>query len=205
MENRIKEWRKNRGLTAEQLATMLGTGRSTIVKLENGQRRFTTTWMERIAKELKLTPAQLLSSDALNPVDQRMVSAPLIDWSCAWEYAGTVPKQHPAGAWEKAEFVPYPRDTVIALAIAGDDMDRIAPKGSTIIVDYADKTLRDGGCYLFAVGNEVRFRRYRDSGGPPRFEPASTNAEHQIFYPEKAQSLAIVGRVVKVTIDLEPL
>lgn len=205
MENRIREWRKARGLSAQALAIKLKTGRSTIVKLENGERRLTTTWMERIAKELNLTPVQLLSSDALQPVEQRMVSAPRVDWLSVWEYAGTVPAQRPITSWETADFVPYPKEAqLIGLPITADDMDRVAPVGSTIYVDLNEKSLVDRGCYVFAHGDQILFRRYRNSEGPARFEPASTNPNHSVFYPTDTQTVAVVGRVVRVLLSLEP-
>jgi len=205
MDNRIKEWRLNRGLSARELALKLDTGRSTIVKLERGDRRLTTAWIERIAQVLNLTPVQLLSSDAQQPTGKRLVSVPIIKWENAREYAVAAPVRIPGLGWEKAEFVAHGSESLIGMEVLGDEMDRLAPVGAMICVDYLQKTLIDGGCYVFNLGDQVLFRRYRDTGGPARFEPASTNVKHETIYPETIQSLPIVGRVIKVTIDLDSL
>ena len=52
MSNRIKEFRKKKGLSQEQLAEMLDTSSGQISSLETGKRRLNYTWMQRIAEAL---------------------------------------------------------------------------------------------------------------------------------------------------------
>lgn len=63
MENRIKEWRRARGLTLKQLAERIGTSNQQISHLENGRRRLTLDWIERIAIALECHPADLIGGD----------------------------------------------------------------------------------------------------------------------------------------------
>jgi transcriptional regulator with XRE-family HTH domain len=60
MNNKIKEIRKQRGLTQPELAKKVGTSRSQITKLERGERQLTQHWMERIAAALECNPQDLL-------------------------------------------------------------------------------------------------------------------------------------------------
>ena len=60
MENRIAEIRRARGLTMEQLGDLIGTGPTTVNKLEKGERKLHIAWMRKIAAALNVTPADLL-------------------------------------------------------------------------------------------------------------------------------------------------
>ncbi len=63
MTNRIKELRRLRGLTQDNLGKLVGTGRSQVVKLERGERRLTVEWMRRLARALECHPADLLVTE----------------------------------------------------------------------------------------------------------------------------------------------
>jgi len=55
----VKEWRKKRGLTQEQVAGRLDTDKGVISKLENGGQRLTAEWIFGIAEALDIDPEQL--------------------------------------------------------------------------------------------------------------------------------------------------
>lgn len=56
---RIKQLREQRGMTQEQLAKLCGTQQPQIAKLENGERRITSEWMQILARALNVRPAEL--------------------------------------------------------------------------------------------------------------------------------------------------
>lgn len=58
--NRIREWRKARGLTQEQLGEMVGTTKAVISHLELGSRGLYSEWLTKIADALSVPPAALL-------------------------------------------------------------------------------------------------------------------------------------------------
>jgi len=60
--NRIRELRDLAGLTAEDLAARMGSNAKQIYRLERGERRLTTKWMEQIAKALHCAPTDLISA-----------------------------------------------------------------------------------------------------------------------------------------------
>jgi transcriptional regulator with XRE-family HTH domain len=59
----IKEWRKARGLTQEQLADRIGVAVSTISQLETGKQGYSQPTLEAIAEALDCEPADLLMRD----------------------------------------------------------------------------------------------------------------------------------------------
>ncbi|KAA5604243.1 helix-turn-helix transcriptional regulator [Roseospira marina] len=70
MENRIREWRKARGLTLKQLAERAGTSNQQISHLEKGRRRLSLEWMQRLAEALDCLPSDLLA-DSSQPRNER--------------------------------------------------------------------------------------------------------------------------------------
>lgn len=59
----VREWRKHRGLTQEQLAGRLGVAVSTVSQLENGKQGYSQATLEALADALRCEPWQLLSVD----------------------------------------------------------------------------------------------------------------------------------------------
>lgn len=57
---RIREKRKNKNYTLEQLADEIGVTKSTVLKYENGSIAIPSDKIEKIAKALKTTPAYLM-------------------------------------------------------------------------------------------------------------------------------------------------
>ena len=63
MANRLKHYRERKGLTQADLGTLLNSGRSTIVKLERGERPLTPSWLDRLSKELDCAPLDILGDE----------------------------------------------------------------------------------------------------------------------------------------------
>jgi transcriptional regulator with XRE-family HTH domain len=63
MENRIKELRKRDGLTQEDLAERMETGKSMISMLESGERRLNTDWINKLCNVFSVRPNEIFVSD----------------------------------------------------------------------------------------------------------------------------------------------
>lgn len=63
--NRIRQLREARGLSAEQLAVLIGTSAVQVRRLETGARKLTEDWMRRIAVALGVEPADLLETASI--------------------------------------------------------------------------------------------------------------------------------------------
>lgn len=59
----LKEWRKYRGLTQEQLAEAAGMVVSNVAQLEQGRQGYSDKGLEALADALKCTPGQILMVD----------------------------------------------------------------------------------------------------------------------------------------------
>lgn len=125
---RMKERREGMGLTAEALARRMNTGRSMIVKLERGHRRFNAHWLQSAAKALRITSADLLTGLTLDEEARRLLSEP--------------GRRYRSRRVERA-------DTVMAAA-AGDKPGRVCDKDRVtirrgddlIVVDFDQRTVQ---------------------------------------------------------------
>lgn len=59
----LREWRKHRQLTQEQLADRIGTSKGYLSDLERGVRRYNQDLLEALADALNCGPADLLMRD----------------------------------------------------------------------------------------------------------------------------------------------
>ena len=66
MENRIKFLRKERNLTQEELAKILGVNQSIVQKLETGATDLDLPWMRKLASALAVSPLELLPEDIIS-------------------------------------------------------------------------------------------------------------------------------------------
>lgn len=63
----IREWRKHRDLTQEQLAERIGIARSYLTKIERGTRRYDQPLLEAAAEQLRCEPCDLIMRDPSDP------------------------------------------------------------------------------------------------------------------------------------------
>ena len=71
MKYRIREHRKNRGLTLDQLAEMVGTSKGYLSQLETGQRTGGVHMLRAIAQALRVNDAEIFMPE--NQQDQLML------------------------------------------------------------------------------------------------------------------------------------
>ncbi len=151
------------------------------------------------AEVLRVDPTWLMTGRGkprpnleLSPTMHLVAWAPAINWVQAGQLNASAVDQ--VGA---SEMVPQlsQRKSVVALEVRGTSMNRIAPPGSFIIVDFEDRELKDGRLFVVRHGDETTFKRYRSSKGPARLEPESYEAHDTIF---PTSDFEVVGRVIYV-------
>ncbi len=196
--NRIREWRVHRRLTLRQLAERAGTSAQQLSRLELGDRRLDTTWLDRLSKALGIKPEDLLKS-SLTKVETPLFNVPILRWD---NIAQLVSGKIPTLDMTKAETLPiqYERPTLFAFRVEDSSMNRTAPPGAYLIVDYEDRVLVDGKYYVFYVNDMPLFRQYRSSDGPIRLISDTSEAGYETIYPDSPP--LTVGRVVRVQTEL---
>lgn len=77
MDNRLKELRKAKKLTQEQLADMVGVSQSLIALIEKGKRDIDFTLAEQLAKALNVKPYELMPLEwqpqPITPAEQQIL------------------------------------------------------------------------------------------------------------------------------------
>ncbi len=157
--NRIREWRRRRDMTLEQLGAVLGTSNQQISRLEKGERRLTVDWLLRFANALQVEP-----DDLLDPTDRPSATRTTGDVEVR-------AAQKPAGAGGLSERIP-----VLGAARGGAEQEMYLDDP----IDWVHRPsmLRDvRGAYAIYVVGESMTPRYRpgvllfvNPFKPPRWE-----------------------------------
>jgi len=196
IQQRLKEIRKSArrasldgGLHRDAIRNILRT------KSKNPRR----DTLEGIARGLNWSLEELLELPGyrnVSRVEQSVFDVPMISWVAAGALEETA---DPYELGDASEFiaVSHKRSTLIALRVEGSSMNRIAPDGSIIIVDYADKILVSGQYYVVKLNGQATFKRYR--ADPNRLEPDSTESFETVFVRGETE---VVGRVIQVITKL---
>lgn len=188
---------------AKEAAEAFGFNYSNYSGHENGGRNPSRANAQRYAKAFKVRWEWLhlgLGDPLEEPRIRRpVVSVPLISWVSAGRM--TLGETILADATlTHIEVADLPDGDWAALEVEGDSMDRLAPHGSTIIVNRADKILRHERFYVMGTEEgETTFKRYR--ANPDRLQPFSTNPDHETI-PLTGGEL-VFGRLRRVIIDLK--
>jgi transcriptional regulator with XRE-family HTH domain len=168
MSTRIREVRKRRRMTLQQLAELVGTTAQTIQRLETDNMTVSIDWLTRIAAALEVKAGELLADRQLRRL----------------RYLGDVDGQgavSASGLHVDPSFleIDVPGTDPVAVKVMG----KLGPyEGGTILIadrlDDGDLARADGrDCLVALAGGDVLFRRIVSSErSPTAFVPYSDNA-----------------------------
>lgn len=203
LEDRLRDLRPQ-GKSKSGLAKILGAAPARVTELIQGDRSISSHEVLKVAQYLEWTLEEFYRHEApgarhLNVLPPDRVKVPLISWIHASAWADITTPYTPGQSETEGEIeVPYEgRVTLIAFKVRGTSINRVAPEGSVILVDYADKEPVKERFYVIQRGGEACCKRYMPA--PARFEPFSTD-HHETIYPDG--DTQVVGRVVKVVTEL---
>ena len=186
MGNSLKALREAAGLTQIELAALADTTKNQLIKLENGSRRLSDHWAERLAPHLGVQPYELFIHSDLKIDAARLV--PLIGSISCGDWREAV--EHPIA------MVPTVAKgiKVFALRASGDSMDQLIEADGYIYVDPDDCDLIDGKVYAVMNGDsETTAKKYR--ANPARLVPCSNNPAHKPIEIGQ-EPFTVIGRVV---------
>jgi transcriptional regulator with XRE-family HTH domain len=72
----LKEWRQKRGMTQEDLAEALKTSKGEVSRYERGERTLSLLIQFRLARALKITPAQFFTPPEARSADALLAGLP---------------------------------------------------------------------------------------------------------------------------------
>ena len=168
---------------------------NTLISHENGNRAISRKAAENYARLFDVQAGWILyGENAAEPVEEYRI--PMVSMVSA----GHLKRQEAVTPTDVEKWIrlsDLPSGDWIALTVEGTSMDRIAPEGSTLIVNRADDVLIDGKYYVFALGGgEATFKTYRRN--PERLQPFSTNPDHMSIPVTDDTDLYVFGRVRRV-------
>ena len=184
--NNLREIRKAKGMTLEQLAEKMDVHFTTIAKIERAERGLTFAMLTRLSGILGVKPIEILHT--AEGAAQAIVNVPML--------GRVVPSAYKEALNDPDGFIPVPGagPNAFALKPESDSMDMLVAPDAVVVVDPDDVELQDGKVY--AVENsdgENAFKRFRTD--PLRFEPVSSNpSQTSILLGQEL--LRVIGRVV---------
>lgn len=203
--NRIKKLRKAKGLTLEQLGSIMGTTGATVQRLENSKRKMSDKWMLKLKDALDVSIAELLEEP------EGVVPTGLQDLG-----------EIRAGAWLELEdqhetdaaitdIMPdhrYPGVRQFTLRVVGTSMNKyIEPGGRVVVADWADLGLsepRENDVLVIrrqrAMTYETTLKRARRGSSSWELWPESTDPRYQepilLSDEDRDVEVTIVGLVI---------
>lgn len=190
-DNRVREVRKQQGLTMEDLAERVGkylekpVHFTTIAKIERSQRGLSGEMLRAIADSLGVPPDQLVDQ-APQMIPVRML--PIVGRIAAGNWREAIAE--PLG------YLPAPVGGANAFALKpeGTSMNLVVGDNALIVVDPDELDLLEGKLYAVMNGSgETTFKRYRSA--PPRLEPVSSDPEHAVI-PLGREPFTVIGRII---------
>jgi transcriptional regulator with XRE-family HTH domain len=208
--NFIRKYRKERHLTLEQLSELTNISTSHLNRMENGGRSVNTLNLHKIAEVLRVSPASLISGEALTSAilsDNVRVVGHLQ----AGEWGDTVmwpeEQQYDVLVKEDQRFRGFSRQ---AFEIRGNSMNLRFPPGTVVVIVpfiELDRQPRSGETVVVQRRNrlgevEASCKEYIvDDAGKAWLWPRSNDPMHQaplLCEPEDGDdSILITGRVIQ--------
>jgi len=186
VKNNVRDLRKARNLTQDQLAERIGVHFTTIAKIERAERGLSMNMLAALSRALGVPPIEIIGESVTAGAPQ-MRSVPLIGRIAAGNWKEAI--QDPNGF----VMVPGAGENAFALQPDGDSMDLLVGPDAVIVVEPDDKELRDGKIYaVLNSAGESTFKRFRTD--PLRLEPVSSNPEHQPILLGQ-EPFTVIGRV----------
>ncbi|MDO1582406.1 XRE family transcriptional regulator [Rhizobium oryzicola] len=127
MGNKLKQLRTAAGWTHEQAADAMGVSRGQFIKLERGERRLTSDYIELAARAFQVRPAEILE-------DADRETVPIMGYIGAGAEIMPEYEQTPPEGLDQIE-VPFPLpDDMVAFEVRGDSMLPVFKDRSVVIV-----------------------------------------------------------------------
>lgn len=206
---RLKELRRQHGMSQEELGTMLGVQKAAVCKYEVGRVQLPHDILVKLCDYFDVTADYLLGrgEEMVTPLFKTYSSLPSsfrpVEDAVGVPLVGRVHAGLPMLADENiTEYIPVPSCDVVAgeyfyMEVEGDCMEgEFIPEGALVLVRI-QSDIENGRIAVVRLEDEVLLRKVKKMGDSLMLIPANTKYEPMIV---PARSAQIVGRVVEVRI-----
>lgn len=190
---RIRELRMSKGLTLEELGTIVGLNKSTVKRYEDGEiKNLTVDNLKLFAKALDVDPEYIMALDNYNEVKTSRIK--VYGKICAGN-----------GKLAYEDFIdeiynPYPRakGKLIALQVNGNSMNKVIANGDYAIIRL-QQDVNNGEIAAVIIDNEDAMlkRVYKVDQETIVLKPESTEPFEAItFVGEQINQIRIIGKLI---------
>lgn len=209
VSQKLRAIRERAGLSRQELATLAGFTRGTsLARYESdsymGDAKLSVELVAKVAPALigrgvpPITAAEVWelaeAKSTLIMAPSPVVVIPVIEWG---QLMGALANAKTLESSGSIEIVGIPAGSYLAARVMDAHAERIAPKGSIVVISTAECELRDGRRFVIALNDAPVIRRY--FANPPRFESEAITPEPTAFHRE---AVAVIGRVTRVINEL---
>ena len=198
MGKKIKEQRKRKGLTQEELAEKLGLQKSAIAKYENGRvENIKRSVIAKMAEVLECTPSYLMDLDDSSSLPHYENIRPLKTQRLP--VLGEIAAGKPIYMNEEREVYVETEVKADYLLIArGNSMTGARINDGDIVFIREQPMVENGEIAAVAIGDEAtlkRFYYYKDKG-MLILKPANPDYEDQIYSGDELDQVHVLGKAV---------
>lgn len=207
--NRLKELRKSRNMSQEELGSMLSVQKAAVCKYETGRVPLPSEVLVKLCDYFGVTADHLLGRDGgmVTPLfkTRTCISSKLmpVENSVGVPLVGRVHAGLPILADENIEeYIPVAANEAVAgeyfyMEVEGDCMEgEFIPEGALVLVRM-QPSVENGRIAVIRIGEEVLLRKVKMMGDSLMLIPANTKYEPMIVPHDEAE---IIGRVTEVRI-----
>lgn len=202
---RIKERRKQIGLSAEQVAEKLGVSPATIYRYEKKDiKKFPTDILVPLANVLHTTPAYLMGwSEDVNGVVNNLVGLKQVK---KIPILGTIACGEPILAqenWEELILLPDGIKADFALRCKGDSMIDARINDNDIVFIQSQPTVENGQIAAVLIDNDATLKRFYKSGDSIILKPENSKYEPMVYNANDMNNIRIIGKATYFLSEVE--
>ena len=200
LKDKIKALRAARHMTLEEVAQMVGVGKSTVRKWENGDiANMRRDKISKLAAALGTTPGYLMGWDDTPSLPDNILPMPKMK---KVPLLGTIACGEPILAAENIEdMVSMPEDihADFALRCKGDSMINARIFDGDIVYIRQQATVESGDIAAVLIDDEATLKRVRLFPDHISLEPENPTFRALVFWDEDMNTVRILGKAVAFT------
>ena len=210
--NRLKDLRRARGISQEELGNLLGVQKAAVCKYEVGRVPLPHDMIVKLCDFFDVTADYLIGREQggmVSPLFKKSASLPStfrpVENAVGIPLVGRVHAGLPILADENiAEYIPVPASDVVAgeyfyMEVEGDCMiGEFIPEGALVLVRL-QPSVENGQIAVVRIDDEVLLRKVKLIGDSMMLIPANTRYEPMIVNRNSAE---VIGRVIEARIRL---